>query len=110
MMSNEMSKIIQLVHEKLRPEDALEMISTLVADRIRFHNIQMLRQWERNHRFDSTPHDRKMAEINAQKQSVKALIAEAEKAGYHLEVKTNIEVRLVKKPVSNVFNLELSEN
>ncbi|MBK8562686.1 MAG: hypothetical protein IPN76_04905 [Saprospiraceae bacterium] len=54
-----------------------ELIETLVGDRIRLHNIQMLRRWEGNHRFDSTPFDHKIVELKAQNKSARALLAEA---------------------------------
>jgi hypothetical protein len=110
MLVNEISQNIQLVNEKETPVEALEIIDTLVEDRIRFHKIQMLRKWERNHRFDAVPHDQKIVELRAQRTSTKAFIAQAEREGYDVEITTNIEVRLVKKSPFNTVSLELSEN
>ncbi|GEM_PF-1322133 len=110
MLLNEISQIIQLVNEKSTQEEAFEIIDTLVDDRIRLHKIQMLRKWERNHRFDSAPDDEKMVSVRTQRKSAKAFMAQAEREGYNLEITANIEVRLVKKSLSNNVSLELSEN
>lgn len=110
MLIKDTAQNIQLVNEKNTPEEAFEMIDTLVEDRIRFHKIQMLRKWERNHRFDSVPHDQKIVELRAQRTSTKAFIAQAEREGYDVEITTNIEVRLVKKSPLNTVSLELTDN
>lgn len=110
MQIKEIPQNIQLVHEKVTPEEAFEIIDTLVDERIRFHKINMLRKWERNHRFDSASHDEKMAALKEQRTCTKAFIAQAEKEGYNVEIRTNIEVRLVKKSLLNTVNLTISEN
>ena len=110
MIIKEMSQPIQLVNGKVTREEAFELVDTLVDDRIRLHKIQMLRKWERNHHFDAAPYDEKIAGIKEQKTSAKAFIAQAEREGYHVEITANIEVKLVKKALSNPINLELSQN
>ena len=110
MLTKKMSHIIQLVKDNCPPDEAAELIETLVGDRIRFHNIQMLRRWEGNHRFDSKPFDQKIVEMKAQKKNVRALLAEAKEMGYNVEVSANIDVRLVKKPFSHDVPLSLTNN
>lgn len=110
MTIKEISQSILLVHEKSAPEEALEIINTLVDDRIRLHKIQMLRKWERNHRFNAKPCDEQMELLKQQRTCTKAFIEQAEKEGYNLEITANIEIRLVKKSLSNNISLELSEN
>lgn len=110
MLIKQMSQTIQLLNGKVTSGEAFEIIDTLVDDRIRLHKIQMLRKWERNHRFDATSEDEKMASIKEQKTSTKAFIAQAEKEGYHVEITTNIEVKLVKKSIPHAIDLELSKN
>jgi hypothetical protein len=105
-----MSHIIQLVKDNCPPEEAAELIETLVGDRIRFHNIQMLRRWEGNHRFDSKPFDLKIVEMKAQKSKVRELLAEARELGYNVEVSASIDVRLVKKPFTHNVTLNLTDN
>jgi hypothetical protein len=110
MLTKEVSHIIQLVKDNCPPDEAAELIETLVGDRIRLHNIQMLRRWEGNHHFDSTPFDQKIVELKAQKKSTRELIAEAREQGCNVEVTASIEVRLVKKPFSHDVRLQLTDN
>lgn len=110
MLTKNVSRIIQLVKENCSPNEAAELIETLVGDRIRLHNIQMLRRWEGNHRFDSKPFDHKIVEMKAQNKSTRAFLAEARELGFNVEVSATIEVRLVKKPFSHNVSIELTNN
>lgn len=110
MLTKKLSHIIQLVKDNCPPDEAAELIETLVGDRIRLHNIQMLRRWEGNHRFDSTPFDQKIVELKTQRKNARELLAEAREQGYNLEVSASIELRLVKKPFSHDVKLELTHN
>lgn len=110
MLTKKVSRIIQLVKENCPPDEAAELIATLVDDRIRLHNIRMLRRWEGNHQFDSTPYDHKIVEMKAQNKNARALLAEARELGFNVEVSASIEVRLVKKPFTHDVKLELTHN
>ncbi len=110
MLTKKVSHTIQLVKDNCPPDEAAELIETLVGDRIRLHNIQMLRCWEGNHHFDTTKADHKIVELKAQNKSARALIAEARELGFNVEVSASIEVRLVKKPFTHNLKLEMTHN
>ncbi len=110
MLTKKMSHIIQLVQENCSPDEAGELIEALVGDRIRLHNIQMLRCWEGNHHFDSTKAEEKIVELKAQNRSARALFTEAREQGFDVEVSASIEVRLVKKTFTHNLKLELTNN
>lgn len=103
-------KIVDLVNEKLPSREAIEIIEALVGARIQWHNIHMLRNWERNHQFNSTPFDQQINELNAQKKRVKDLIAAAGDQDLQVELSARIEIRLAKRPVVQDFISELSSN
>lgn len=103
-------KIIELANEKLPPKEAIELIEALVGERIQWHKIHMLRQWESNHQFDAAPFDQKMHELRAQKQHAKDFISEAREQGIHVELSARIEIRLAKRPMVQDFISELSNN
>lgn len=110
MLTKKISNIIQLIKDNCPPDEAAELIETLVGDRIRLHNVQMLRRWEGDHRFDSTPFDQKIVELKLQTKNIRALLAEARERGLNVEVAASIEVRLVKKPFTHEVQLALSHN
>ena len=85
MLTKKMSHIIQLFKDNCPPDEAAELIETLVGDQ-------------------------KIVEMKAQKKNVRALLAEAKEMGYNVEVSANIDVRLVKKPFSHDVPLSLTNN
>ncbi len=110
MLNKKIMEVIELVNEKLPPKEAADLIEALVHGRIQWHNIHMLRQWERNHRFDATPFEQKINELSAHKKSVRALINAAKEEGIHIELVARIEIRLAKKPAAKDFIFELTNN
>ena len=103
-------KIVDLINEKLPPREAIELLEALVGARIQWHNINMLRQWEGNHRFDATRFDQKINELKAQKKSAKDFISSIKEQNVHIEFTARIEVRLEKSSVAQDFISELSNN
>ncbi|MCU0348248.1 MAG: hypothetical protein MUC59_15005 [Saprospiraceae bacterium] len=110
MLTKEVSRIIQLVKENCPPDEAAELIETLVGERIRLHNIQMLRSWEGNHRFDPASCDQKIVEMKAQSKNARTFLKEAKELGFNVEVSATIELRLVKKPFTHNVKVELTNN
>ncbi len=110
MLTKKVSNAIQLVKDNCTPDEASKLIDSMVGDRIRLHNIQMLRRWEGDHSFDSTPFDQKIMEMKLQNKCIRALLSEANEHGLNVELSATIEVRLVKKPFTHNVKLELSHN
>ncbi|MBL7804325.1 MAG: hypothetical protein JNL02_11355 [Saprospiraceae bacterium] len=110
MQNKRIAEIIDLVNEKLSPKEAIELLDALVGERIQWHNIHMLRQWEGNHQFDARPFDQKINELRAQKKSVRAFLAAAREQGLNVELVARIEVRLARKPIPQDFIFELTSN
>ncbi len=110
MLTKEILQTIQLANENCQPDEAWEMIDTLIDERISQHNIQMLRNWEGNHHFDSKPFDQKISDMKSQRKEIKSLIAQAKAQGYNIEVKAHIEVKMVKKPFNSSVKVNISQN
>ncbi len=109
MLTKKIESLIPLIEGKFTPDEAAEIIEALVDERVRFHNIQMLRMWEGNHNFNSAYWDKKIKEIKTEKNMTRELINEAKKEGYHIEVTGTIEVR-ISKPVSRQLKMEVTNN
>ncbi len=105
-----MSKTIQLADENCHPDEAWEMLNDLIDERTRQHNIKMLRKWEGNHSFDSRPFDAKIKEMKAKCRELKSLMEEAKSQGFNIEIKANIEVKMVRRPFNNVVKLDINQN
>jgi hypothetical protein len=70
----------------------------------------MLRKWERNHSFNAAPFDQKIKELKARCKELKTMIEEAKRQGFNIEIKANIEVRMVRRPFKNVVKLNINHN
>lgn len=110
MLTKEMSQTIQLADENCLPDEAWEMLNDLIDERTRNHNVRMLRKWERNHSFDSKPFDLKIKELKARCKELKTMMEEAKRQGFNIEIKANIELRVVRKPFKNVVKLNINHN
>lgn len=110
MLTKEISQTIQLIDDNCQPNEAWEMLDELVDERIRQHNIRMLRKWEGNHNFDAQPFDAKIKELKARCKELKSLIEEAKSQGFNIEIKANIELKMVRKPFDNVVKLNINNN
>jgi len=108
-MTKETACSIPLIEGRFSPGEASEIIETIVDERVRLHNIQMLRMWEGNHKFDSAFWDKKIQAMKAEKELAKDFIAEARKDGYKVEIVSTIEVR-ISKPVIRSLRLEVAKN
>lgn len=110
MLTKEILQTIQLIDDNCQPDEAWEMLKELVDERTRGHNIRMLRKWEGNHSFDSRPFDAKIKELKARCKELKTKIEEAKRQGFNIEIKANIEVRMVHKPFNNIVKLNINHN
>lgn len=109
MTAKEIISVIPLIDGKFSPEEAIEIIETMVHNRTRLHDIQMLRRWEGNHQVDTTHLDKQMDEIHLEKNTAKSVISESIQAGYKVEIVGTIQVKL-SKPAANKVQLETQQN
>ncbi|MDX1913911.1 MAG: hypothetical protein SFV22_20615 [Saprospiraceae bacterium] len=101
MHTNRVSYAIQMIDESCHPDEARETLNDFMDARSLQHNIRITRNWERNHRFDSKQLDNKIKEVRAQYQQAKALLEEAKKKGFAVEIKANIELKMLKNSPDN---------
>lgn len=94
MVGKEFNQIVQIVNGSFSPTEAGEMLNDLITTRINFHNIQMLRMWEGNHRYNASEWDKKMETLKKDRAEAIALIAKAKKEGFEVEIIGDIKVRL----------------
>lgn len=109
MVVNEIMQKIQLVQGKFSPAEALEILETLISERINFHKIQKLRMWESDHSCNTTYLDKIIAELANDKDMTKNLIDEAVRKGYKVEISGKLEVKFVKQTIDPI-KIEISHN
>lgn len=96
MVGKDFNQIIQVVNGNFSPAEAREMLNELITSRINFHNIQMLRMWEANHRYDSSEGDKKINAMRKEKTEAIELIEKAKREGFNVEIIGEIKVKLSK--------------
>jgi len=110
MSAKEKMQPIEILEKSLLPGNAADIVDNLVEVFIGWYNVHQLRQWESDHRYNTRTILDKIAELKAWKQNFKALAEKAKARGLSLEVAARIEVRLVKKdltqhlPVESLYN------
>ena len=110
MRTNEVSQTIHLVDEHYHPDEAWKMLNELISEHFYQHNIRMMRKWESSHGFDSRPFDIKINQMKKQSLEAKMLLEEAKSLGFHVEIKANIEVRMLRKPLKDAAATNISQN
>lgn len=104
MTTKEIISVIPLIEGKFSPEEAIEIIETMVHNRTRLHDIQMLRRWEGNHQFEDANGDKKLGKMQLEKDAARTVISAGKKEGYKVEIVGTIQVKL-SKPVASQTKL-----
>lgn len=87
---------VKLIKGTFDPVDAAEVLFSILSDKIRFHNIQILSIKER-FSGDTKYSEQRLNELKEAKQKVANLILEARDQDCQIEINSNIEIRLKSK-------------
>lgn len=88
-----MEKNIKLIDGTYSPNEAAEILYSVVNDKIKFHNIQINSAIERNAE-DTFHSEKRLAELAFAKEKIAAMLEEARNAHAHLEISGMIEVKI----------------
>jgi len=86
---------IKLVEGTYTPAEAADILFSLIGDKIKFHNLQILSLQER-FGLDTSHSEARILELKAAKNETKDLILEARDQGYQIEINGSIEIKFVK--------------
>jgi hypothetical protein len=90
------NQTFKLVEGEFSPVEAADVLFSLIGDKIKFHNLQMLSNQER-FGGDNSHSEKRIDQLKAAKEQVKEMILEARDKGYTLNINSNVEVTLVKE-------------
>jgi hypothetical protein len=84
---------IKLIDGDYSVSEAADVLFSVISDKIRFHNIQMLSIRER---FDGdTSHsEERLAELNEAKEKIAEILKVAREQGADLEIYSSIQIKL----------------
>ncbi len=95
MKLQETTTKIHLIDGKFSPLDAANMLFTMLADKIKFHQLQEFSGTVRTP--DQTAHAaERITSLQNDKSTIRDVIIHARNSGYHLKIKGSIEIELCK--------------
>lgn len=85
---------IQLVKGEFTPSEASDVVLSLIDQKINFHKIQRLQIWEGNHLCETEQLDDRIAELNQEKDRMRAILAKARATGSQLKINGILNITL----------------
>ena len=85
---------VQLVKGSFTPQEATEVILSLLDEKINFHKLQRLRWCEGHFEADTSYADQRIAELEAEKVIARNFIAQAREQGRCLKINGILEIAL----------------
>ncbi|MGD1944742.1 MAG: hypothetical protein ACFB0A_00390 [Croceivirga sp.] len=92
--NSRVSEIIQLIDGEFTPVEAADVLLSLVAYKIKFHNLQLL-NLELNPGISKEQSKRRIAELKQAKHRITKMIIDARNSGASLEINSNICINLI---------------
>ena len=86
---------IQLVHGEFTPAQASDVMSSLISQKINYHKLEGLQNWERNHKYDQEPLKNRIKELEDAMKRTKDFIAELKDNGKNVKIDGVIKISVV---------------
>jgi hypothetical protein len=87
---------LKLVEGTYTPAEAADILFSLIGDKIKFHNLQILSLQER-FGIESTHSEQRIKELKAAKMQAKDLILQARDSGYTMQIEGDIKISFLSK-------------
>lgn len=87
-------RTIKLVDGEFSPSQALEVISSLINQKINYHKLEGLQKWERDHQFDHEPLRNRIEELEEEMKLVDDFISKLKEEGKNLKIDGIIKLKI----------------
>jgi hypothetical protein len=77
---------IQLVKGKFTPSQASEIMIALLDQKINYHKIEAIQLWEKDHKIDQEPINKRIRELEEEKKSAAEFISKMKAEGKKIEI------------------------
>ncbi len=88
---------IQLVKGEFTTSEASDVISALIDEKINFHKLQRLKQWEGNHKSETNQLNVRIQELQEEKRIAEEFIIAARGLGRNMTINGILEISIVDK-------------
>ncbi|WGK65514.1 hypothetical protein [Croceiramulus getboli] len=85
---------IELVKGEFTPAEASDVVCALIDEKINFHKLQRLQQWEGDHHCETAPLDGRIKELEEEKRIARAFIAKTRGLGQCLKIEGTLKISL----------------
>lgn len=93
-MSNKVQNV-RLVDGEFTPVQAIDIISSLINQKINFHKVENLQKWEKDHKTDPEPIKKRIHELKEANEAAKQFIIEMKKNGKKIKIEGNLSINIV---------------
>ncbi|MFT6137830.1 MAG: hypothetical protein ACJA0U_002611 [Salibacteraceae bacterium] len=87
---------IKLVKGEFTPSQASDVIMSLINQKINYHKIERLQNWERNHKYDREPINNRIKELEEEMKTAADFISKMKKEGKNLEINGTLKMTATK--------------
>jgi hypothetical protein len=88
-----MEKTIQLIDGAFSSQNAHEILTTLIMDKIKYHNLRILRMKEKGNKEEAEQSEERILELKATKQDVRTFLNEFQSSDIEIEIKGQVHIR-----------------
>jgi RNA binding exosome subunit len=85
---------IQLVKGEFTAAEASDVILSLIEEKINFHKVRKLQQWEGNHRFETKLLDSRIDELREEKKVAKEFLDQMKSEGRSMKINGVLEITI----------------
>lgn len=89
-------RTIQLVDGKFTPSQASDVLVALIKQKISYHKLEELQNWERNHKYDQAPLKNRIKELEGELKRTKDFMSELKESGKNVKIDGVIKMSVVK--------------
>ncbi|NDV42050.1 hypothetical protein [Flagellimonas sediminis] len=87
-------RTIRLVKGSFTASEATDVIFSLIEEKINFHKLQRLTQWEGNHSSESPQLNQRIDELEQEKETARRIVELARSKGKNVRINGILEMQL----------------
>ncbi len=88
-------KKVQLVDNVFTPQEASDIVTNLINEKINFHKLQRLSQWEGDVNSDTSFDDNRVVKLTKESQTFKKICQEAKINGQKIKINGVLEIEIL---------------
>jgi uridine kinase len=96
MVLTDVKKQVMIVEGVYTPNEALQMVNSLLDAKIDFHNLRRLSDWVKDCNCDTKEPEQRISELRKEKELMRDIVRMAREADVKLQIHGALEITLIK--------------